>query len=213
MSATTGHPAEPGPDLDVSTLHTLAEELAALFSEVTVGDLQCPTHDAYGDLGDLYLHVLDQNLQVTAALTAGPIPRGEWPDPQDRASLGRSIDNFGGCGLEVGYRQTARLVEGAFASPADGAKRYELTGTLGAVNLTALFEVQVSNTVVHTWDIAEALGFPYRPSPKIAQRVLKAAVLAAADPLGTATAPSGATGEADTFECALRLLGRGPCCT
>ena len=208
MSATTGERRKPRQEVDVAALHALTEELAAFLSEVSVGDLASPT-PVLGDLGDLYLHLTDQNLQVAEALMGRTIPHGERHAVKGRAALGRGADPDGGCGLEAGYRQTARLVERAFASPADGANGYELTSLegAGAVDLTTLYDIQVSRTVVHTWDIAQALGLPYRPSPSIVLRVLKTAVLAAPHVLHDGARPAD---DADRFHCALTLLGRRP---
>lgn len=210
MRVTTGHPTDQEQAVDVPTLHALTEDLATYLSEVTVGDLRQPTHDTSGDVGELYLHLIDQNVQVATAITGEAIPHGQWHDPMDRTSLSGSADTHGSCGLETGYRQTASLMESAFASAVDSATLYELPGHLGAVDLRTLYELQVSSTVVHTWDVAQALGLPYRPSPSISQRVLKTIAREAPHLLRSETPPAGASDHSDAFACALKLLGRAP---
>lgn len=207
MSATTGHRETSRQGADVATLHTLTEEFAAFLSEVSVGDLACPAPDGSGDLGDLCLRINHQNLQVAAALIGRAVSHGERHTAKDRAALSHGADPHGGCGLEVGYRQTASLMERGFASPADGTTFYELESLAVAVDLMTLYDIQISRTVVHTWDIAQALGLPYRPSPGIAQRVLRASVLSAPHLLHGGATPAV---DADAFLCALTLLGRRP---
>lgn len=43
----------------------------------------------------------------------------------------------------------------------------------GEADLAALHETLISDTVRHTWDLAQALGFSYKPAPDIAQQVLR----------------------------------------
>ncbi|WP_166352674.1 hypothetical protein [Phytoactinopolyspora limicola] len=199
--------------MDVSILHTLTEDLAAFLSEVTQGDLRRPVPSTTGDVGDLYLHVIDQNVSVATAITGQAILRGTRHHPMDRASLGASVDYYGDCGLEAGYRQTAHLMENSFASTADSGLLYQPKGFPDAVELTTLYEVQISNAIIHTWDVAQALGLPYRPDPHISQRVLRAVVPWLAEPLpgtlpGNAASSTAVTDDADIFESILKLSGR-----
>lgn len=162
--------------MDVSLLHTLTEDLATLLSEVTPGDLPQPAPDGSGDLGDLYLRLIAQNVRVAGVVTGPGTPGSEPPEPRGRAELSASPAGYGTCGLDTGYRRSARLLEAAFAAETDCDRLYEMPGLPGVVDLTTLYAVQVRTTIGHTWDVAEALGLPYRPFPRFPHRVLRGAV-------------------------------------
>ena len=190
--------------MDTSTLHTVTDELAALLSEVTQGDLVHRTPCASWDVGDLYLHLMDQNIRVAAAIASETVSQGHWTDLMDRAALGASLDLYGG-GLDVGYRQTAQLMENAFASVAASNRRYRMDGLHEDVEVAALYEMQVSNAVIHTWDIAQALGFSYQPAPDVAWRVPRAML---SRPAGTSGNSAVSLDGSDVFGCVLKLSGR-----
>lgn len=166
--------------MDVSLLHTLTEDLAALLSEVTSGDLLQPSPDGSGDLGDLYLRLIAQNVTVVGVVTgvvAGGGTSGRaFPEPRGRAELRACPDGCGACGLDSGYRRSAHLLVAAFAEETDRARLYEMPGLFGGVDLTTLYAVQVRTTLSHIWDVAESLGLPYRPFIPFPRRVLRGAV-------------------------------------
>lgn len=189
--------------MDTSTLHTATEELAALLSEVTQGDLEHRTC-ASRDVGDLYLHLIDQNLRVAVAIASETVSKSHRTDPMDRRALGAALDLHGG-GLDVGYRQTAQLMENAFASVTAGHRLCRMDGFQEDVEVAALYEMQVSNSVIHTWDIAQAMGFSYQPALDVAWRVLKTMLSMPADTPGNG-APS--LDDSDVFGCVLTLSGR-----
>ncbi|MBF6332987.1 maleylpyruvate isomerase family mycothiol-dependent enzyme [Nocardia transvalensis] len=195
-------------------LHTLTEDLASFLSEVTQGDLRCPVPCSTRDVGDLYLHLVDQNISVATAIAGEAIPRGQGVGPMDRASLDASMDYYyGGAGLEVGYRRTARLMENAFTSVTDMSRLCRVQGFRGEVDVATLYEEQIRNAVIHTWDIAQALGLPYQPAPDVTQRVLRTIVLRTtqtpptATPAGTDTEPE-VVDDAGAFACVLTLSRR-----
>lgn len=200
-------------DVFVSTLHVLTEDLAEFLSELTQSELKRPTSWANGDVGDLYLHLIDRNLSVTAAITGEAIPRGQWPDPMDRASLEDFLDPYYGGGLEAGYRRTARLMENAFAATTDDNVLLHPKGLAGEVDTETLYELQISDTVLHTWDIAQVLGLSYQPARNTTLRILRTMVLGAARPRqddvvgGTATEHQ-AVDDVDLFEGVLTLSRR-----
>ncbi len=147
--------------MNVSTLHTVTEDLAGLLSEVTPGDLGLPIFGTGEDVGDLYLSLVQQTLAAAAAL-AGPANAGDtWPELRSRADLA-AVDVSGTCGLDVGYRESARVLLAAFAAA-------ELPDEI----ITARYEEQLATTVLRTWDLGEALGLPYQPDAAIARRVLR----------------------------------------
>lgn len=190
--------------MDTSTLRAVTEELAALLSEVTHGDLGRRVPGAFRDVGDLCLHLVDQNIRVAAAI-AGEMA---WPshrtDPMDRATLAASLDFYGG-GLEAEYRQTAQFMVSAFASVTAGSRLCRMDGLYDDVEVAELYEIQVSSSVVHAWDIAQALGFSYQPAPDVASRTLRS-ILSRPDSIrgnsGTSLDPS------DILGCVLELSRR-----
>jgi uncharacterized protein (TIGR03083 family) len=190
--------------MDTSTLHTATEELAALLSEVTQGDLEHRTPWASRDVGDLYLHLIDQNLRVAAAIASETVSPSHRTDPKDRKALGASLDFYGG-GLDVGYRQTAQLTENAFASVTVSNRLCRMDGFDEEVEVAALYEMQICNAVIHTWDIAQAMGFSYQPASDVAWRVLKKMLSQPADPRGSSAA---SLDDPDVFGCVLKLSGR-----
>jgi uncharacterized protein (TIGR03083 family) len=190
--------------MDTSTLHAATEELAALLSEVTQGDLEHRTPWASRDVGDLYLHLIDQNLRVAAAIASETVSKSHRTDPMDRTALGASLDFYGG-GLDVGYRQTAQLMENAFVSVTTMSRLCRMDGFDEDVEVAALYEMQVRNAVIHTWDIAQAMGFSYLPAPDVAWRVLRTVLSRPADNRGNSAAPVDGS---DVFGCVLELSGR-----
>lgn len=190
--------------MDTSTLHAVTEELAALLSEVTQGDLRHPTPFASRDVGDLYLYLIDQNMRAAAAVASEAVPRSRPADSTDRAGLDASLNLYGG-GLEVGYRQSAQLMENAFASVTAGNRLCRMDGLHEDVEVATLYEMQVSNSVIHTWDIAQALGFSYQPAPDVGWRMLRTML---AQPVATQDTSAASPDGSDAFECALKLSGR-----
>lgn len=192
--------------MDTSTLHAVTEELAALLSEVTQGDLGQRTPYTPWDVGDLYLYLMDQNIRIAAAIASETVSRGQQAEPMDRATLDSALDFYGG-GLEVGYRQTAQTMENAFASVTDSNRLCRVNGLQDDAEVAAIYETHVSNSVIHTWDIAQALGFSYQPAPDIARRALLTLL---SRPVGAQGDRAGSLCDADIFGCVLKLSGRAP---
>ncbi|MGC4191111.1 MAG: hypothetical protein QM589_08090 [Thermomicrobiales bacterium] len=197
--------------MDVSTLHTLTEDLAAFLSEVTAGDLRQPTSFGAKDLGDLYLDLIGQHVSLASAITGKPIPRGQWPDPLDRAALDTPQDYDYGSGFETGYRATARLMEHAFASTPNPGLPVRVDGLPEDIDLAPLYELQISRTIVQTWDIARMLGLPYQPATEVARRALRFMAMSQPSspmPAGGAGAYPGTGDDEDIFAGVLALSGR-----
>ncbi|ORI19394.1 hypothetical protein BJD99_04165 [Rhodococcus sp. 1163] len=185
-----------GSIMDVTTLHTATEVLAEYLSEVTHGDLRQLTPLATWDIGDLYVHLIDQNIDTVAGLVnKALVNEGPPAEKITRSALEVSAHLYGG-GYEERYRRTARRVEEAFAAVADAESTY----VVGELHLaaSAWYEEQVNETVIHTWDLTEAMGFTYRPTADVALRVLK-------------TQPEPPLEDIDAaWEAALRKSGRIP---
>lgn len=186
-------------------LHTLTEDFAAFLSEVTHSDLDRPVPSSTRDVGDLYLHMLDQHHNLAAALGGQPIPQP--PGPHNHQGLNANVDpHYGSIGLEGGYRHSAQLVEHAFTATTDTSRRCQVAGFPAAADIAALYEEQIRNTVIHTWDLAQALGFAYQPGDEVAQRVLRTTVMRETpDTIGSDTdTPNGTS----AFASVLTLSGR-----
>ncbi|MBT1254354.1 maleylpyruvate isomerase family mycothiol-dependent enzyme [Rhodococcus erythropolis] len=155
--------------MDISALHTATENLAEWLSEVTQGDLGQPTPLPDRDVGDLYVHLIERNTGITTVLTAETRPVRSRAHPMRRSALDVSANLYGG-GFEELYRQTAQQTEGAFASIPSPALRYCIDGA--ELDASALYEKHVSETVIHTWDLAQAMGFDYLPASDVTHQVL-----------------------------------------
>lgn len=179
--------------MDVSMLHTVTEDLAGWLSEITQGDLGQPTPVPARDVGDLYLHIIDRNLVVAAGLTHQPVHVPVQGHALRRPTLDTSVDLYGG-GFERLYRRTARQTEDGFASVSSAESRYCIDGV--DLDACAVYDKHVSDTVIHTWDLTQAMGFDYRPSAEVAQRIWQSLQKSPIE-------------DADTvWACALRMSGR-----
>lgn len=179
--------------MDISALHTATENLAEWLSEVTQGDLGQPTPVPDQDVGDLYLHLIERNTSITSVLTTETEPLRQHAHLMCRSALDVSTNLYGG-GFEELYRQTARQTEDAFASIPSSGLGYCIDGV--DLDAGAIYERHVNETVIHTWDLAQAMGFDYLPAAEVAHQIRTALQK---PPLENA----------DTvWECALRLSGR-----
>ncbi|MFD6177868.1 MULTISPECIES: TIGR03086 family metal-binding protein [unclassified Isoptericola] len=155
--------------MDTSALHTATEAFAALVSEVTPGDLAAPTPCEGWDVADLYRHVVTENVHFGQAVagTEGAPSDLEQPPGLDRVGPAWP-------GLETTYRRTAGLMERAFADVTDPEQRRPVPGVRGERAVADLYEMQLCDTVIHTWDLARALGLEDDDvDPALAQRVLR----------------------------------------
>jgi uncharacterized protein (TIGR03086 family) len=176
--------------------------VTALVERVTRADAgratPCPPWDLYALLG----HMIGQNHgfadavggPADAPLTAFvPVPPGDRPAEAWAASAGRLTAAFAGA-------DPARPVRLPEISPAD---RFPTWMAIG---------FQLLDTVVHGWDVATALGLPYRPDRELAGATLR---LAGSVPDGPARegpraafAPALPAAGDDPWPRALALLGR-----
>jgi uncharacterized protein (TIGR03086 family) len=115
-------------------LETVTEEFASYLSEVTDGDLTAPTPCARWDIQGLYAHMLDLNASLAETLGLRP------PLPAPRAAC---------ASREMTYRDSARHAAEALARAGDAAEE--------------LFETHLANTLIHTWDLAQATWFDFHP--------------------------------------------------
>lgn len=147
--------------MDVIALHSVTEDLAAYISEATVSELGCPTPFRSWDLGELYLHLMEQNARIGSGIR-GSGDVSPAPARTDRTTLSASANLYGG-GFEEPYRRTARVMENAFASITDPREVRSVAGIPGDHTIAELYEMQIRDALTHTRNVAQALGLDYEP--------------------------------------------------
>jgi uncharacterized protein (TIGR03086 family) len=184
---------------DLRALHLLAlDDADARVRRVGGRDLGLPTPCAGWSLADLLAHMIGQHLGFAAAVRDGAAPREAYaPRPFTRDLWERSA-----------------------AALADAFAHADLSGEVVLVEIApearpVAFAVgaQLLDTVVHTWDVARALGEPYVPSAELVAAVARGAAVVPDDERrrrpGAAFAPALADGGSD-WERTLARLGRDP---
>lgn len=141
--------------MNTKLLSAVTDEFAAYLSEVTDGDLGHPTPCGDWTIGDLYRHVLDENVKFGRAVSDSPPPR-ESQRP---------------C-RETMYRATARYMENGFARVADVGELRHVDGLPGDRTIAELFEMQVADTMIHTWDLARSVAIEFEPNHDVVELVL-----------------------------------------
>jgi uncharacterized protein (TIGR03086 family) len=152
-------------------LRTVTEEFASYLSEVTDGDLRFPTPCTGWTMGDLCQHAVEENGKFGHAVSGLPVPRDATAEYWSGGEL-KGSRMLGG-GFEVVYRASARYMESAFGRVDDPAQARQLAGVPGLRPVAEILEMQVADTLIHTWDLARSLGFPYSPREDIAELALR----------------------------------------
>ncbi|MGH3587249.1 MAG: TIGR03086 family metal-binding protein [Pseudonocardia sp.] len=157
--------------MDTSTLHATTEAFASYLSEVTPGDLAFATPCEGWDVSDLYRHMLVENVHFGLAVT------GDHDAPDElihtmTAPASESRAHSDGA-LEARYRRSASFMEEAFASATDPHQMREVAGASGYRTIHDLYEMQLCDTVIHTWDLTRAIGFTYEADSEVADTVLR----------------------------------------
>ena len=105
-------------------------------------------------------------------------------------------------------------MEDAFASTDDESQVREVPGVPGARSIHDLYGMQLCDTVIHTWDLARALGFEWEVDPTVAALVLRRLELLPGSARGTGKAfghvRHAVTPDRSTLERILILSGRTP---
>lgn len=157
--------------MDTSALHTVTETFASYLSEVTAGDLAFPTPCAGWNVNGLYHHMLEENVHFGLAIT------GDHDAPADPVNVVNA--SYSGNAtrrehtLDASYRRTATYMERAFASTTDESQIRQVPGVPGSRSIHDLYEMQLCDTVIHTWDLTRSIGFEYDVEPEIAATVLR----------------------------------------
>lgn len=157
--------------MNTVALHAATEALATYLSEVTAGDLAFPTPCEGWDVGDLYRHLLEENIRFGVAVTGDRAAPGDLAGLLNASSAGRGAHPD--IALEAAYRRTASFMEKAFASTADPDQLREVAGIAGPRTIHDLYEMQLCDTVIHTWDLTRATGFECEVDDVVARAVLR----------------------------------------
>jgi uncharacterized protein (TIGR03086 family) len=143
--------------MNIALLKEATEEFAAYLSEVTEGDLKAHTPCALWTIDDLYHHMLELDVQLCETLGHQPPPPAAPGGHQFR---------------EMIYRDSARYTAAAFAQIADSTPAARTEGPLDARfdarSPESAFESHLTNTLIHTWDLAQAIQIDFdRPRPDV----------------------------------------------
>lgn len=143
--------------MNLELLNTVTEEFASYLSEAGDGDLTAPTPCALWTIEDLFAHMLEANVRLAAAL-----------DPHATPPASRGVYAL----RETIYRDSARYAAEALAGAGTGAIRAAVSD--GGPSPEDLFESHVANTLIHTWDLAQATQLDFeRPSPQAVDIALR----------------------------------------
>ena len=184
---------------DLRELHARAmDEADAYVRLVGAADLGSATPCAGWTLADLLAHMIGQHRGFAAAVRSGDAPRTAYAPVPFSAK---------------GWRESVQELLAAFAATSPGSRAVAVEITVEPLPVERLVAAQLLDTVVHTWDIAHALGRWHEPSAalidataQVARSVPDGAVREAP---GAAFAPSLPLGESP-WERALAQLGRDP---
>lgn len=149
--------------MDITLFEQAADEFSAYLSEVTDGglgdgDLSLPTPCEMWTLGDLYRHMVDENIKLGQAVsTHGSFPaQRSWCFQPD-----------------VIYRDSVLYLVDAMAKAAVISDIGPVHGPFGALSLEDTFDLHLASTLIHTWDIAMAIDFDFdRPGERILEITL-----------------------------------------
>ena len=170
-----------------------------LVARLTAADLDRPTPCAAWDLRQLLEHMVGQHAGFAEVVQHGAGGADAYrPLPFTATSWQTSVDDL--------------VSAFAAADLASEVVQVELHPTR-PLPIAVLVQAQLLDTVVHTWDIAAALGESYTPEPDVVDAVLRIAEPIPDDERrerpGAAFAHALAT-DGTTWQRTLALLGRAP---
>lgn len=143
---------------ELRSLHLRAlAEADRIMAGVKAADLALPTPCADWDLRTLLAHMIGQNHGFAAAFEDGDAPVEAYahrpPNPDDIAGdWNASSERLAAAFAAVDPDAKVRLVEMSTEQP--------FPASLGVT-------FQLIDTVIHNWDVASALGEPYRPDDEL----------------------------------------------
>lgn len=152
---------------NLTLLGEVTEEFASYLSEVTDGDLSAPTPCASWDIQALYDHVIDANAAIAGQLD----PRASQLDFR----AGQPAPGGGPAARETRYRDSAHCAAAAIAGAFNRDTRPHACP--GSRSPGLIFQEHLANTLIHTWDLAQAIQIdfdcPSLPAIEIALRYLR----------------------------------------
>jgi uncharacterized protein (TIGR03086 family) len=179
--------------------HRSAVEAAgAQVRRVTGDDLDRATPCGPWTLSDLLAHMIGQHLGFAAAVRDGDAPASAYaPVPY----------------TPEGWEQSVSALLTAFDGADLDARVVEIELSPAPLPVARVVNAQLLDTVVHTWDIAQALGTRHVPSADLAATVARLAATIPDD--GRRDRPGAAfahavPAEGTAWERALAQLGRDP---
>jgi len=190
-------------DADPRTLYHRALDLSgAVLARVRTADLARPTPCVGWDLRTLLGHVIGQNHGFARAV--------ETPDAPLAAFAERPPDPGG---VTEAWQASADRVAAAFdAAPLDRRVLLVELSSETRFPLAMVVGFQLLDTVVHTWDVATALGEAFRPTDELVAAALAQARRvpggSARQRPGAAFAPALPLDGTDDWSHTLALLGR-----
>ena len=186
---------------ELRALHADAlADCGELVDQAARADLRLPTPCGEWDLAALLGHMIGQNAGFAAAVEQGDAALAAYEPPPVTPQT-----------LAATWAASADRLGAAFAR-ADPEAKVNLAELGRQVTVAQALRMQLLDSAVHAWDVAAALGLPYRPSAETATLVLGFAREIAARPGGTPGVFAAPRPEAglDPWADALRLLGRDP---
>ena len=189
---------------DYRPLHRRALDVAgAVIANVGPQDLTRPTPCTAWDLGTLLAHCIGQNHGFADAVDNGDAPAGAF-----------AHRTFPADGLTDAWSHSTDRLSSAFAAaPLDRHVRLAEIRPDTTFPVAMVVGFQRLDTVIHTWDIATALGTKFRPDDELVDATLSQARLVPGAPAvregpGAVFAPVLPSDGADPWEESLALLGR-----
>lgn len=177
----------------------------AVLSRVSTDDLTRTTPCQHWDLRLLIEHMIGQNEGFAAAVARGDAPVEAYAQ--------RPVDDSDA--LIRGWDESVEhLLAAADASAPDQPVRLVEITPDASFPAEAAVRMHLLDTVVHTWDVATALGEHYRPDQVLLELVAAGALQVpggeARTRPGAAFAPSRQTSTTDPWTLTLTRLGRSP---
>lgn len=184
--------------------HRAVELCGTVLDQVQAADLENSTPCAGWDVRALLGHMIGQNHGFAQAVGAADAPLSAYADlPPD------------GDGAAEAWRASADLVVAAFDStPLDRRVRLVEISDTSTFSVATVVGFQLVDTVVHTWDVATAVGVDVRPDDELLAGALRVAERVPGGPArerpGASFAPILAYDGPDDWRRTLMLLGREP---
>lgn len=190
------------PYADVLGLYDAARADADRFvRQAAAGDLGAATPCEGWDLRDLLTHLVEENRRFAAAVTLSSGASIAGP-----AGPGRSVSDPA---LAEAWDRSATELRAAFAA-AEPTAPVRLEG-FPPLTVDLALRMQLLDTVVHTWDVAQSVGQAHHPADELVDFVAGfAAAIAQRSPDGTpgVFAPPAPAADGDPWHRALADLGR-----